>query len=307
MEVYDETLQELKAELKLLENENNSMKTNLDQRTIELANSTSENDFLKSHVNELEDDAKVSAELIGEYDAEVKQLKAKLVDLEASKTEEFEAIKLEFQEKRNSYIAEKENLLKKLKNLEELGIERGVLESSKAELAEKCSALEEEKYTLIKQLKELEEESIKKDILDQMKVAFEEKITAYKLEQESLQSQLKELEDSKTRVEKIKLDFVEQLRTLESEKEELLKQLQDLRKDSNVKDNIEKIKTNLTEKLETLEMEKNELKNKVSQLEEEKISVEKVTLKYCIDFTLGTCICTDRPEHIRSDTAFCGV
>ena len=283
VEVYDETLQELKADLKLLEEENSTIKQNLKLKSIETSNSSSEIDFLKAHVKELEDDAKVNSELVVEYDSEVKELKSKLVALECSKSEELDSSKLKLQQKLDDYITEREDLLKQVKDLEAINLDRCSIESLKSDLEEKCNALEEEKHTLNQKLKVLEEDSVNKDVFNKMQTEYEEKITSYKLKHESLETLLSELEESsvdKDSFEKLKVNLEEKICDLVSEKEELHEMLQKLREEASGRDVSERLKTELMEKLDTLEAEKSELGVKVSQLEEEKTSMKKVKLVF---------------------------
>ena len=252
------------------------MRNNLEQKTSDASNTNSELEHLKTHISELEDDARVSAELIAEYDTEVKQLREKMVVLEASKTEDIETVKLELQEKYDSCVAERDVLVEQLRETEST---IKVFETSKTELEGEISNLMERNDRLHKKLSQIEEEKIDIKLLNEMKIEFEEKFNTCVSERDSLQRQLTLLEEtSKTKetVEQIRAEFEEKLNASEAEKDEIVRQLTELRKDNTNKESLEKIRHELKDKLQTAENELNELRRKTSLLEEEKSSAEKV-------------------------------
>ena len=268
IEVYEETLQELKADLNVIEEENLTLRNTLEQRSGDVSNTNSEISLLKTHVselkthvNELEEDAKVSAELIAEYDNEVKQLKEKLETVAVLKREDSEKASLDWQEKYENCVTERDNLAEQLKSIEKSFKEE--LESCKKGYDETIHDLREKNNNLGNKIHEIEEE-----IID-----LREKLSTNESERDSLQKELKMTNVSKEIVDDIK----ERLNATEAEKNKLVKLIAELRNErASSRDSEARDVVDLKEKLRLTESELEELKGRIDHLEAEKISAEKV-------------------------------
>ena len=240
----------------MIEEENLTLRNTLAQRSDEVSDTNSEITQLKTHVNELEEDAKVSAELIGEYDNEVKQLKDKLETLEAWKREDSERVRIDWQEKFDKCVTERDNLAERLSAIEN-GF-REELESSKQKYDETVSDLRGKNEGLEGEL-----------------VQLREKLVVSETEIASLKKELKIINVSKDIVE----DTKGRLSAAEMEKNKLVKMISELRDErASSRDGEAREVADLAERLRSSESEVEKLQERIEKLAAEKMSAEKVRL-----------------------------